>query len=443
MPAEPQSVSGELATCGWAKETIFGKRPTGFSGALYHAFKTFNGKMTTQAVGRAPRGSPWGSLPGTGGRSFSGQLDVETDPDTFPMVLAYTLGGQTFHAADPIYTGTLSGGGTIVGATSATLSSNSSTAGGISNRPPLIFAGMQLTIDSGGAHPENVTVTDVTTGVNPFTGANAVVVSFYLTSGGVGTGLAFVHAASCLVVAAITTKALIMMKAQIGLPTFTQEINRPYNGGNICTDYLGCKVDSLALSFAAKQGLTAKASIVAQDMQPQASPATAAVSPLNPYIFEQQLSNAVFCGEALSEIGSSSLVSVSFTFNNNILKDNHVAGNGPLVWNFPEQLRSLTGSINLGFESLAEYNAAQAASAGGNLPPVSLYLPLGSTDFIIAGLPYSISLYFPKIFLGDWTPNDDSSKTLTQTLSMTCGESTPGAGDNVIAYCVTGATAAY
>jgi hypothetical protein len=446
VAAEPQSVAGELATLGIAKETNFGKRPTGFSSAMYHAFKTFSGKMTTQAVGKAPRGSVMGSYPGTGGRSFAGSLDVETDADTFPQWLAYALGGQTFHANDGIYSGALSGGGTIVGAKSATVGFNTLTSGGISNRPPMLFAGMQLTIDKGGANPENVTITDVTTGNSPFTGANAAVISFYLTSGGPGTGLAFVHASGVVCAAAIATGSLIMMQPKIGLPTFTMEINRPYapaSSGSICTDYLGCKIDSLALALAAKQGFTAKAAIVAQDMQPQLSPATAAVSALDPYIFEQQLSNSVFCGEALSEVGAASLMSLSLTANNNLTKDNHTAGNGPLVWNFPENVRALTGSIVLGFESLAAYNAAQAAAAYGALPPVALLLQLGSTSYIAAGLPYSISLYFPKIFLGDWTPNDDSSKTLTQTLSLTCAESVPGASDNVLAYCVGGASAAY
>jgi hypothetical protein len=434
MPAEPYVPQGELETLGWAKEVNFGKRPVGFAGGVWHCFKTWGGKMVTNQVARAPRASLADPYPGTGGRSGSGSLDIETDADTFPMALAFALGNQLFTAGDTIYAGQIQGAGGVIGSTSMNVTANSLATHSIT-RPPLLFPGMQLTVDAAG-NVETITLVTVGSGATGLTGV--VAVTFYLTSAGPGNGFTKAHATGTAVVGTVGAQNINMIGLGSPLPTFTQEVNRP---GSLCTDYLGCKIDTLALAFAAKQGLTAKVGLCFQDMAVQGSPAAATLSAKNPYIFEQGFVPAYFCGEVLLGTGSS-LLSLNLSINNNLLKDYHVGGGGNLVRAFPEQKRTVSGTIGLGFESSAEYLAAQAAQSGGALPPVSLLVPFQSTDFIGATtLPWSITMYCPRVFLGDWTVGDDTSKVLQQTLSMTCAESAPGANDQVMFFCVTSATA--
>src|ERR1700677_3804774 len=85
------SPQGELETLGIGKETTFGTFATP---TMWHCFNTNQPSITTAAVKRAPRASLADPYPATGGREVSSSLDVETDADTFPQILAYALGKQ-------------------------------------------------------------------------------------------------------------------------------------------------------------------------------------------------------------------------------------------------------------------------------------------------------------------------------------------------------------
>lgn len=418
--SEPYVPQGELETHGWGKETTFG---TFAASTVWHAFRTFQAKMLTNPVQKAPRASLADPYPATGGRSGSASLDVETTADTFGYALAYALGKQTITASSTQYAGVTATSVLNPGATTATLGLNSLFP------VPLLFPGVQIDIDTA-SNKETVTLVTVG-GTSPGTGNTIVTFTPALTK---------THSVGTTVVGT-NAKPVNVITLGSPLPTFSIQQNRP---GSVCTDYLGCKIDSLALAWAAKQGLTAKASLVFRDFLVDGSPAAATLSAKNPYVFEQGFVPGTFCGEVTSAGGGSSLLSVNLTVNNNLLKDYHVAGGGNLVRAFPEQKRTISGTITLGFESQAELTAFQAAAAGGALPPVSMIVPIQGIDTIGATTtPWSVTLYLPKVFLQDFSVNDDTSKVLQQTLSIICAESTPGASDQVTAYLVQSASTAY
>jgi hypothetical protein len=119
-------------------------------------------------------------------------------------------------------------------------------------------------------------------------------------------------------------------------------------------------------------------------------------------------------------------------------------GSGNVVRSFPENVRSVSGTLTLGFESNAQLTNFNAAAAGGNLPSISALLPFQGTDVIGAsGVNYAFALYFPKLFLSQIAISDDTSKMITQTLSFTAAESVPSANDQVSAYCIGGNSAIF
>ena len=386
---------GELETFGVGKEVTFGtfQAPT-----IWHCFRKHDPKITTDAVTRAPRASLADPYPGTGGRLVTSSLDVECTVDTFPQWLAYTLGNQAAPTATLLST-TLAAT-MATGATTATLTSMIG-----------VFVGMSLTIGS-----DTLTVSGISA-------ANAV--SF--SAGGAAT-----HNNGVAVTSTMTGAKMTKMTLGSPLPSFSYEVNRP---SSICTDYLGGCVDQLQLSMAQKQGLTAKLSLLAKDAVTQNSPTSATLSALNPYIYEQQNTFAQMGGEVFGLSTAASLLSVSLTINNNLMKNWYTFGTGNQVRSFPEQLRKVSGTMTLGFESATQLNNFNAARTGGNLPSVSVLLPIVGTDLIASGnCPYALTIYLPKVFLSTHSIADDTSKAITQTVAFTCAESVPGASDQMTVY---------
>jgi hypothetical protein len=420
LHAEPYSPQGELETLGWGKETTFASfvAPT-----VWHAFRSWSGVIATNQVARAPRGSLFVPVPAPGGRTGSGSLDVETTADTFPMVLAYTLGKQTLTTGAQLYTGNTATAAIAIGDKTFHITPQVAPNLGL---PIFIFPGMSLDVDTAG-NKETFVVTAVDTWFPA--GAAKTLITGYV--GSPGSGFTKTHSSGTGVVGT-NSHPLNTMGPGSPLPTFSQQINRP---GSSCTDYLGCKIDSLALSWKPKQGLTAKASIVFADMVTDGSPTTAVLSAKNPYIMEQLFVKPNFFGNDFSNGINSSLAGIDLTISNNLQKDNFVGGGGNKVYNFPEGIRTLSGSLSLGFESANELIASQAAAGGGPLPLGSLILPMQGIDPMSPGDPIFIVLVLPKIFLPSWTAGDDTSKTLSQTIPIACGESTPGANDTITAYC--------
>jgi hypothetical protein len=391
-----QAPQGELATIAISRESTFGVFP-GSPSWIFHAFTQHNPTVSTSPVPRAPRGSIAAPIPGTGGRTVAMSLDVEPDEDTISQLLAFTLGAQTTPSAT-LFTSTLNG---LLnsGATAAVLTSTN-----------FIYAGQSLIIDVGGSHPETVTVTGIT---------NTNAISFTPAT-------AFSHAsgATCTVTGTGGSK-MSTLKMVTPLPSFTMQVSRP---GGTSTDYLGSCIDQLQLSLSNKGALKTKFSLSAQQVVNDASPVTPTMSVLNPYIAEQQFTAAQIGGEVPSILSAASLEEWTLSINNNFNKSNFAIGAGNTVRSFLEQMRKVTGSMKLMFETNVQYNNCNAALNGGNLPPITMLLPLVGTDSS-GSAPYAVGIWLPNVFLSKSAIADDTSKPTELTVNFECGESTPGAND--------------
>lgn len=394
-----QAPLGQLETVMVAKEATYGAFST--SNPLWHCFSTAGPKITTAAIDRAPRKSLAKPYPGTGGRTVAISLDVETDEDTFPQWLAYTLGAQANPTAT-LFSSTLVGS-VVSTATTAVLASTN-----------FIFAGQILTIDVGGANPEPVTITGLS-GINTVTFTPA---------------LAHNHANGvvCSIVSGSSAR-LIQMSLGTPLPSFSMQIARP---GGTTTDYLGACVDQLTLSMAAgaNAALKAKLSLKAQQAVKDVSPVSPTMSALNPYISAQQNTYAQIGGEVAGYLSAATLESWQLTINNN-LKENWGIGNGNLVRGFQEQQRAVSGTMTMQFESDAQRANFDAALNGGNLPPITILIPLVGTDSAGVISPYGLGLWMPNVFLSSFALADDSAKPCQQTIAFSCAEVSPGSNDAI------------
>lgn len=407
------SPQGELEALNIAKESTFGVKP-GSPTWFGHAFKTLGGKTTIDDIARSPRASLMEPVPGTGGRTWGGSLDVEPTEDRITQLLAYTLGGQTA-PSQPLYSSTL----TATATTGATTLNVASTL--------FVYKGQVLTLTAG-----TVQCTGIT-GVGQI-GCTA-------TTGQSANG-------SAITVSGGASAKLIVMSPATPLPSFVMELVRVPTaspGGPQTTDYLGCCVDQLTMSMAAKQGLTTKFAMIAQnDVSFNTSPSSVTLSALYPYIYEQQSTYAQIGGEVMSQGTAATLLTWTLTINNNLNKNNFGYGYGNLVRSFPEQQRKVTGQMQLLFESQAQLTNFNAAQFGGNLPGISALIPIVGTDLIAStSSAYAIGVWLPNLKLRTLDIGDDTSKAITQTYAFSAGESTPGANDTVQFYCVGSFSAAF
>jgi|SRR5579883_1803976 len=384
----------EVIMC--SKESTYGSFNS--SNQVWHAFSTHGPKITTAAIERMPRQSLAKPYPGTGGRSVAMSLDVETDEDTFNQWLYFTLGAQTAPTAT-LFSSTLTANANT-SATSCQLASTN-----------LLMVGQSLTIDSGGSNPETVTVTGII-GINT--------VSFT-------PALAHNHTtnATCIVTGGTARMSTFTMGTP--LPSFSMQVVRP---GGTTQDYLGSCVDSLTLSMAEGQALKAKLNLKAQQVVKDSSPLTPVMSILNPYIFAQQSTAAQIGGEVPGYLSAATLKSWQLTINNN-LKENWGFGNGNIVRNFQEQLRAVTGTMTLLFETDTQRSNFDAALNGGNLPPITMLIPILGTDTASSASPYGFGLYMANVFLSSYALADDTSKPTQQTVAFNAAESSPGSNDPV------------
>jgi hypothetical protein len=384
-------------TLGAGKSAAYGDTPTLTN---WHGFFSGPAKFNINTVKRAAHGSNAPGFSGTGGRTFSASLDVEPTSGTVEQFLAWAMGGQT--APSTTIVNTTFGANASIGATTIQVASSAG-----------IFPGMTLTLGTGGTL-ETAVVSPI-----PFTAVNTVSLTAALTKA---------HALGDGVVN--TTAGAHMSTFSAGtLPSFMLEANRP---GSLCTDYLGCKVNQMTLGIQAKQALSVKLAIPFQKSVTNGSPTTASLSSKDLYIYEQQLAPAQIGGELCGVGSGASLLSFSLSANNNLMLDDFTFGSGPYNRDLPEQMRDYSAQITMYLDSLTAYNNFQAAASGGSQVPISILIPLMSTSTIGAtGIPYSASLYMPKVFLSGWAPSDDTTKAITQTLTVSMHESAPGLNDQL------------
>ncbi len=407
-----QAPLGNLETIMASKESTYGTLNT--ANPVYHAFSTHGPKISTAPIDRMPRQSYAKPYPGTGGRSVAMSLDVETDEDTFNQWLFFALCAQTA-PTQTLFTTTLAGN-IASNATTCQLTSMAPTTTPGSLVASALFVGSSLVIDSGGSHPETVTVTGVTA-IDTITFTPATAYSH--TSG-----------ATCKVTAANNGRATLFTMGGDPMPSFSMQVYRSGGVSGSSTDYLGSCVDQLTISAAQGQAIKAKLSLKAQQGLPDASPLTPSMSVLNPFLFPQQSTAAQIGGEVPSYLTAATLTAWQFSINRN-LKPNWGYGAGNTVRNFQEGLAAVQGSMTLLFESVAQQSNFNAALSGGNLPPITMLIPVVGTDAADGNSPYGFTIWCPNVFLSDFALADDTSKPCEQTATFRCGETLPGYNDAI------------
>lgn len=394
---------GERETLGLVKETSFGVFP-GATGMMWHSFKAFDPKLTDTPIARVPRGSLFSPVPATGGRSGDASLDIEGDVDTLGQIMAWAMGSQSTPSLNVVAT-TLSAVAAAA-ATSITVASSTN-----------IFPRMVITV--AGNTPVAVTTVAGTT-VN------------------LAAGLSVGAASGAAVTCTSTTAYASTIIGGSPLPTFSIQRNTPGAGSSsfLCRDYLACKIDSMALAIAAKTGLAPKLNILYRNEVIDGAPITAALSTKNPVVFEQQGSAPILGATAIGVGTEASVISVSLSISNNLLKDYFSLGDGNLVRAFPEQMRKVTGTMVLDFASTSLYNDFLAITANGSKVLVQLTVPLAGTDSADSTLaiPYAFTLVVPQCYLSVYNGAAKSSGVLQQTVTFEGSESSAGANDALKVY---------
>ncbi len=414
--------TGEQTSLGLVKETTPGVFP-GMTGALYHAATSvkFDGKNVP--VTRTGARKRWGqTTPATGAYESTGQIDVESSADVIGQPIAFALGAQTTPST-AIVAETLSAA-TLISATSFPVGTSF---------PVNIVAGMTLTIDTS-TNMETLTV------ANPAITASSGVFSINTTSGATKA-----HSSGATVT--LTGTAAYASKMTLGtLPYFSAQEFMVTDA----VDYLGCMMESMAITMNAKGGLDLKFTAANLNEAIDASPATPAFSTKFPYVFENPSNYQVLGGNMVGVRGSSiAVISLSATLNNNLDKTYFSGSGGRSPYAFIQQQRSAKGTIVLGFEDDSVYKLALgSASATGPVFPVaptSFVWVCAGQDVIdsATGTPYLLTLKFPNI----WPTGDPreikANGMITQTFAFDSAESGNGNDDDLTIHYVGSAPAVF
>jgi len=413
---------GEQSSLGIVKEVTPGVFP-GMTGAIYHAASTvkFDGKNIP--VARTASRKRWGqTLPGTGPYESTGQIDVESSADTIGQLIAYALGAQTTPST-AIVAETLSAA-TIIGATSFPVGTT---------LPRNIVAGMTLTIDTS-TNMETLVV------ANPAITSSSGVFSINTT-----TGATKAHASAVGIT--LTGVNAYYSKMTLGqLPYFSAQVFEVTDA----VDYLGCMMESMAITMNAKGGLDVKFTAANLNEAEDASPATPAFSTKFPFLFENPANWQVFGGNMVGVRGSSAaVISLSATLNNNLDKTYFSGSGGRSPYAFIQQQRSLKGSIVMGFEDTTAYKtflgAANATGPQFPVAPTSFAWVCAGQDIIDAatGTPYLLTLDFPNIYPEGNPREIKATGMITQTFSFGAAESGNGNDDDLTVHYVGSNTAAF
>lgn len=389
-------------------ETSYGTKATL---SMTHNYETFSMKSQDAPVAlQGARGQEDTAYPGTGGRSVSGSVSLESTADTIGWWLAAGMGAQS--APSTSIVNTTANGAVALNATQGVVASGLN-----------IFPGMKLTWGT-----STVTVQSVSGTTVNFT-----------------TGIAAAQTSGCTVTCTATSAYL--SKFTLGdLRSFTAEINRfNTSGGSFASeDFLGCMVDALAFAFGKGQ-IKITPNLHAQTFAKQSAPTAATYSTKNPFIFEQQFSPVQWNATIIGTGTESSVISCNTTLTNSLQKDLYSLGNGNLCRKPQRSARTASGSLALDFATTTVRDAFQAAATGGQKPAVQLTVPIAGTDIADAnnGVPYALTLVLPKIYLSGWDGGDKSNGPLQQSLSFTAHPSGTGTNDSVTVYYIGTASAAY
>jgi hypothetical protein len=420
---------GEQSSLGIVKESTAGTFP-GMTGALYHALTDVKFTSKNVAVPRTGARKRWGqTLPATGSYESSGTIAVESQVDTIGQLVAYALGAQST-PSQTIVNLTLSAS-TIIGATEFPVGTS---------LPVNVVPGMTITIDTSTsqeiltvAHPA-ITSSSGTFSVNTTAGATKA------HNSGVGITVAGTDS--------------YYTKMTLGLlPSFSAQLQRGVGTGSSTgdtRDYLGCMMESMAITMNAKGGLDFKFTIANLKEQNETSPASPSFSTKFPFVFENPNNWQVLGGAMVGVPGSSvSVISLSATLNTNLDKTYFSGSSGRYPYAFVQQQRSVKGSVTFGFEDQAAYELF-LGSSGSTTPQ----FPVSATSFAWVcagqdtidsgvGVPYLLTLEFPNIWPEENPVDVKASGPITQTFTFSAAESGTANDDDLTVHYVGTNSAAF
>lgn len=410
MPGPLTVPVGELETLGIGKEST----PFVFaSPTLFHAFTTFDPKPKNETVPRTGTRKRYGqTFPATGAFAGDASLEVESDPDTLGQLLAYAMGAQSAPSTT-IYSGTL--------ASAFNSGGNTASLNNVDN----LAIGSTVTFNGG--TPETLVVASITGNGPPYS------VTFT-------TNAANTHAISstCTQVSASAFASKMTLST---VPTFSVQLNRVTDA----VDYIGCIIDSMSLTINPKAGLVPKFNLGYATEANDASPTAPTFSTKFPFTFEhpynlQTLGVAsTVGGQMIGQSGQVSTLGMSLTLNNNIDKSYYSGANGRKIQNWPQQQRSVKGSVTLGFETNTAYqdflgtSGASATINGIAIPGLCFTWVMCNASIAdgTLGIPYMISFKLPNLFANSHAISNKSTGVLQQTLDFDAAESGNGNQDDL------------
>ncbi len=406
---------GELTSLGIVKEATPGVFP-GMTGAIYHAAQAvkFDGKNVP--VPRTGSRKRFGqTIPATGAYESTGNIEVESTVDTIGQLLAYAAGAQSVPSTSIVNLSLSSP--TSIGATAFPVGTS---------LPVNVVPGMTINVDTS-TNMETLTV------ANPAITTAAGVYSVNTT-----TAAAKAHAASVGIVSPSVTAYYTKMTLGL-LPSFSAQLYRVTDA----VDYLGCMMESAAITMNAKGGLDIKFACANLSEAIDASPAAPAFSAKHPFAFENP-NNWQVLGNAMVGVPGSSVavISLSATLNNNLDKTYFSGSGGRKPYAFVQQQRSLKGIITLGFEDDSAYELALGA-AGATSPkypvaPTSFAWVCAGQDMIDAtnGVPYLVTFQFPNLFPESDPVEIKATGMITQAFNFGGAESGNGNDDDLTVHYV-------
>lgn len=394
---------GNNVTLGIAKETTFG---TFVTPTVFHAIEDANPQPEQLVVMRTgARGHQGQSTPIIAGFKGVFSLTPEADGDTIGQIIALGMGAQT--APSQTIVNTTITASTIIGATSFTVAS-------IKN----IRVGQQISVDTS-ANLETVTVTGfsgpLTVTTTAATKAHASGVGFVLTS----------------------TTAYTSDLTLGALSSFSMELNRVTN----CIDYTGCAIDGLSFGVKKQKGLVVTPSIVYSAEAVQGSPTSPTYSTKIIPMFENT-TNLAIMGSQVLQSGGITLHDFTCSLKNN-LETNYRPFGSRNVNLFPQKQRSVSGTIQLGFESGSLYT--DFINNGGTNATEAIRVAITSTDMADATLkvPFGFEFNVGAAVLTKHGTAIKGTDLIYQTFSYSAGETTNRGNDDIRISLTNTASAAY
>lgn len=395
---------GNNATLGMARETSFG---TFVPPTMFHSIEQIDPQpewITQDLTGaRGHQGMTPSIITGFLGNC---PFTPESDSDTVAQLIALAMGAQT--APTQTIVNTTLNGATIVGATSFTLTSAKG-----------VRVGQQLTFDTS-TNMETLTVASFT---GPLT---------------ITTTTAATKAHASLVAVSLTATSAYTSDLTLGVvPSFSMELNT----GVRCDDFVGCKVNTLALKLQKQKGLSVQAGIVYQKQAKQLSPTAPTYSTKIVPIFENP-SNVNVMGAQLLAFPGATLHDLSINLNNN-LDTNYRPSGTQYVTDFPQKQRKVTAQCTLGFESDALLD--DFINNGATNAKESLRAVICSTDMADSTLkvPYSFEFLLAAGVMKKHGRSIKGTDLIFQTFDILAGESVNRGNDDLRITLHNTASAAY